>query len=277
MSVMHRSHALDRGAAATRPTARSRIVAAGWPVSVGFGVVVLGAWQSLAGAGRLPDYILGPFAIVTAIRDDADALLSGAGASMKLLVAGFAIGALLGAALGLLAGVIAWIEDLIDPLVSITYPLPKIALFPVLTVWLGFTDTARIVLIALGCFYPAFVNALSSTRGIDSNFVSVAANAGASRTRTFFSVIVPSALPRVLVGLRISLAIGFVLLFAAEALASQNGLGHLIILASQTANYSLMYAAIACFAVLGFIADRLLVAVGQRLTRGANLSVRGHG
>ncbi|MFW6010033.1 MAG: ABC transporter permease, partial [Actinomycetota bacterium] len=157
------------------------------------------------------------------------------------------------------------------------YPLPKIALFPAIAVWLGFTDRARILVIALACFYPSFVNALSGTRTIDRELLWVARNLGAPRIRSFFQVVLPAALPRILVGIRISLALSFVLLFSTEAIASREGLGYWVFEAYLNVRYDLMYAAIALLALLGFVADRVVLFIGDRLTRGHTIEAIGHG
>lgn len=262
---------------APRRAAWQWMLDARWPVAVVFVVVLLTAWQTAEVLDRLPDYILGPWEIAGATVEHVTdgTILPALASSLGRLGWGFVIGAGTGVLLGLLAGTVRAVEDLIDPIVSLTYPLPKIALFPAIAVWLGFSDRARILVIALACFYPAFVNALSGTRAVDQRFVWVADNLGAGPLRTFASVVVPGALPRLLVGLRISLALAFVLLFATEAIASREGLGFLIMNSYISLRYDLMYAAIAVLGVAGFTADRLLVAIGRRLTRGQDIEAIG--
>ncbi|MGH9183941.1 MAG: ABC transporter permease [Acidimicrobiales bacterium] len=250
-----------------------------WPTTLAFVSLVTLAWQLLGELGRLPAYVLAPAQIVVAVIEHlGDGTLGPATvSSLQRLGMGFSIGAGLGVLVGLLAGVRRVAEDIADPIVSLTYPLPKIALFPVFAVWLGFSDRARILTIALACFYPAFVNSLSGTRAIDRQLVWVAANLGASAVRTFFAVILPAALPRVLVGVRISLALSFVLLFSTEAIASREGLGFFVFEGYLNVRYDLMYAAIALLGLLGFLADRVLLLAGGWLTRGQAIEAVGRG
>lgn len=250
-----------------------------WPTTLAFVTILVLAWQLQGILGRLPAYVLPPSEIVAAaVRYLADGTLGPATiSSLQRLGMGFVVGTGLGVLVGLLAGVNRVAEDVADPVVSLTYPLPKIALFPVFAVWLGFNDRSRILTIALACFYPAFVNALSGTRGISRQLVWVAANLGASKVRTFFAVVLPAALPRVLVGVRISLALSFVLLFSTEAIASREGLGFYVFEGYLNVRYDLMYAAIAVLALLGFMADRLLLLVGGWLTRGQAIEAVGRG
>lgn len=256
-----------------------RLVSARWPVALGFAVLVLAGWQTFGALGRLPVYILSPAAIAGAVwAYFADGTLGDATiSSVWRLVLGFSIGAGLGVILGLLAGIVGPIHDLADPLVSLTYPLPKIALFPAIALWLGFTDRALVLVIALACFYPSFVNALSGTRGIDRHHLWVAQNLGAGRWRTFWQVVFPATLPRLLVGVRISLALAFVMVFATEAISSRPGLGLVIVQSYQFLRYDRMYAAITVLAVLGFLADRLLLLTALRGTRGHDIGAVGRG
>lgn len=258
----------------------ARLVDARWPLSAGFALSLLLAWQVVALGPGLPDYILSPTAIVAAFFDElfAGELAGATLASLARMLPGFALGASLGVLLGLLAGVWRIAEDVADSLVSLTYPLPKISLFPLFVIWLGFSDSARILVIALSVFYPAFVNALAGTRGIDRRLVWTAQNLEAGRPRTFFNVVLPAALPSVLVGVRISLALSFVLTFATEAIgASRSGLGVLIQDAYTNVQFGPMYAGIAMFAVLGLLTDVILRHISGRLLHGQRMEAVGHG
>lgn len=248
-----------------------------WPLALGFVLLLLVLWQVAGWAGLLPEYVLPPLDIVSA-------MITGFGegelgpalwASLKRAAVGFALGTGAGVLLGMLAGVSRPVEDVADSLVSLTYPLPKIALFPVFAVWLGFSDGARILIIALVTFYPAFVNALAATRGLDARLLWAARNMGASRVRSFFQVVVRGSLPLAFVGMRISLALSFVLVFAVEAYAVQTGLGSLIYSSYLGTNYGSMYAAIATLALAGIVADQILGAVSRRLLRGQNIQAVG--
>jgi ABC-type nitrate/sulfonate/bicarbonate transport system permease component len=250
-----------------------------WPVTLTFAALIVASWELWGALDRLPRYILPPSEIVVALVEYLnDGTLGPAMvSSMQRLGMGFAIGTGLGVLIGLLSGVLRPVEDIADPIVSLTYPLPKIALFPAFAVWLGFTDRTRILIIALACFYPSFVNSLSGTRTIDRQLVWVARNLGAGRARTFFQVILPASLPRIVVGVRISLALSFVLLFSTEAIASREGLGHWVFEGYLNVRYDLMYAAILLLAILGFLADRIVLFIGDRLTRGHSIEAIGRG
>lgn len=256
-----------------------RMVTARWPVALVVAGCLVGAWQLMGALGRLPVYVLSPAEVVSAVWSYlTDGTLSEAAVvSLRRLAVGFAIGAGLGVTLGLLAGVVPLFHAVIDPLVSFTFPLPKIALFPPIALWLGFSDRAIWLVIALACFYPSFINAVAGTRGIDRHHLWVAGNLTAGHWRTFWQVVFPAALPRLLVGVRISLALSFVMVFATEAISSRPGLGSVIVESYQFLRYDRMYAAIALLAVLGLIADRLLVWIARSGTRGHDIAAVGRG
>ena len=251
-----------------------------WAASLAFLAVVLLVWQLVGAAGLLPAYVLAPAAILAALWDAAreGLLLPATANSVRRALSGFALGRALGVALGLLAGVSRWAADALDPLVSLTYPLPKIALFPVVVIWLGYTDTARILVISISCFFPSFVNALAGTRSIDPRLLWVARNAGAGRARAFAQVVLRAAMPSVVTGVRLSLALAFILTFATESLgASRGGLGQLIEDGLNNLLYPLMWAGIAAFAVLGFAADQTWMRVAGALLRGQRVEAVGRG
>ena len=249
-----------------------------WPLSLLALLTVVAGWEAAGHADLLPTYILTPAqmldGIVTSYQEGI--LLPALLTSGRRLLAGFVIGTAAGILLGLLAGRSWAIGRLLDPLVSVANPLPKIALLPVFAVWLGFTDVTRVSVIALGCFFPAFINSVSGTRLVDQDLVRVALNAEASGTRRFFSVVLPSAMPRVLVGVRIALALSFVTLFAGEIVVSPDGIGGMLFNGYENGRYDVMYGGLLVLAAGGFIADLLLRQVGTRLTRGQNIEAVGH-
>lgn len=248
-----------------------RLIERRWPVSLALVLLLLATWQGFGLAGALPRYLLAPSEIFAALVDAQRdrALLGAVGASVQRQLSGFLIGAAAGVILGLLAGVLRFAEDVLDTFVSLTYPLPKIALFPVVVLWLGFSDSARILVIATSCFYPAFVNALAGTRHLDQRMLWVARNVEAGRWRTFWQVVFRGSMPAIVTGVRISLALSFVLTFATESIgASRDGLGYLIGDGFNNLLYDLMYAGIVSFAILGFIADQSFVRGASRLLHG---------
>lgn len=242
----------------------------GWVVSTAFLATLVIAWQ--VSADSLPPYILSPAAILQGVADYASSgdLWPALSASLRRAILGFVIGAGSGVVLGLAAGAFRGFGDLVELPIAFTYPLPKIALFPVLAVMLGFTDTTRVIIIALACFYPTFLNAQSGTRTVDPVMIRLARNVEASRWQTFTQVVAPSALPRTLAGLRIAVGLSFILLFATEIIGFSDGIGSEAWRSYGRGNYPRMYAAIAVLAASGFVAYQVFNLISRRLMAGRN-------
>jgi len=229
-------------------------------------LAMLALWQ-IATRFDHPDFILSPAEIA---RHVVEALRSGellphVGASLARSLPGFVIGSLIGVGLGLLAGVARSLDQLLSPVVFLTYPVPKIVFLPIVMLWVGIGDVSKIAVIALACFYPCFINAYYGARGTSTIMVWSGLNMGARRSQTFRKVVVPSALPLVFAGLRVSLALSFVLLFSTEMINARSGLGFLIRQSESSLRFDLMYVAIVAVAALGYASDQMLLLVRRRV------------
>jgi ABC-type nitrate/sulfonate/bicarbonate transport system permease component len=231
-------------------------------------LLVLLLWQFLWARG-LPAYILGPVEILkdffTAL--GSEELYSHIGASLMRSLPGFAIGTLLGTAVGLAAGVARGLDRMLSPVIFLTYPVPKIVVLPLFMLWFGIGDFSKILIIALACFYPTFINAYYGAKSTPAILVWSGLNMGAGRWRIFSRVVVPSALPLIFAGMRVSLALSFIVMFASEMINARSGLGYLIRAAENGLRFDLMYVSLLSIAILGYAGDRLL-----RLARGRALA-----
>ena len=155
----------------------------------------------------------------------------------------------------------------VGPIVRMFYPMPKSALIPAMALWLGFGDGSKIVLIFLGCMLPVAISAYNGARGADRTLVWSARSLGATRWRTLRDVVVPSALPEILSGIRIALATSFILLVSSELIAARRGLGYMIGVLGDGGIYDAMFAMVLTVALLGFIADRAFLMLMNRVLR----------
>jgi ABC-type nitrate/sulfonate/bicarbonate transport system permease component len=180
-----------------------------------------------------------------------------------------AIGLSAAIVVGSVAGVfMAWsslVQAMVQPIIRLFYPMPKSALIPVLALWLGFGDSSKIVLIFLGCLLPVTVAAYNGARNSEQVLVWSARSMGASRLRMLWDVMVPSALPELLSGIRIALAYSFILLVSSELVAAQKGLGYMISLLGEGGVYDGMFAVVLTIGLFGFVADRLFQMLSGRL------------
>lgn len=233
-------------------------------------LVLLVGLHLLATRDGAPRYLVSPLQIGQTLWELAQSgdLFKDAWASLLRSFSGFAIGSVIGVGLGLACSVVRPLQAFFDPLVSMAYPVPKVALLPVVITWLGFGDASKIAIISLAVFFPTFINALYGARGINPRWIWSARNMGATRSQVFWRVIAPASLPHVFNGLRSGLALSFVVLFASEMVGAKNGLGNLIIKAEESMRFDLMYAAIFTIGLIGFACDRALLALRHRLLAG---------
>ena len=184
-------------------------------------------------------------------------LVSNGASSLYRAGVGLALSVIVGTLLGIS---MAWwkpVNVLVAPLVEIFYPLPKSALIPVTVIWLGFGDGSKILLIFLGCMLPVTIGAFNGARSSEQVLVWSARSMGASRLRMLLDVVLPSAMPELLNGIRTALALAFILLVSSELIVAQKGFGYLIGFLGANGSYDAMYAVVFTVAFLGFAADRI--------------------
>jgi ABC-type nitrate/sulfonate/bicarbonate transport system permease component len=230
----------------------------------------LAAWEALGRAGGLPRYLSTPSGVIAALWQIS---LSGElpvalAVSLYRVALGFAIGTAAGVIAGLAAGLIPVIRNFFDPIVAFLYSVPKIAFLPVFLLLFGLGHASKISIIAFSCFFPVFVACRHAVLSVNPVLVWSARNMGTPPRTVFFRVIVPAAAPQLFAGISIGLAHAFVVLFAAEIISSKSGLGVVISYGEEWGRFDLMLAGIVCFAILGFIADRILIAVRRRVLKG---------
>jgi ABC-type nitrate/sulfonate/bicarbonate transport system permease component len=192
-------------------------------------------------------------------------LLAAGAASLYRGAAGLLLAVVVGAALGI---AMAWWRSanaLLSPLVEMLYPMPKSALIPVTVIWLGFGDGSKILLIFLGCMLPVTLGAFNGARASDRVLAWSARSMGASRLRMLWDVVVPSAMPEMLNGIRTAIALSFILLVSAELIAARQGLGYLIGTLGSAGAYAPMFAVVLTVAFLGFAADRAFQGLMRRV------------
>jgi ABC-type nitrate/sulfonate/bicarbonate transport system permease component len=192
-------------------------------------------------------------------------LVTNGASSLYRTAAGLGSAIVVGIVLGI---AMAWwkpVNALLSPLVEAFYPMPKSALIPVTVIWLGFGDGSKILLIFMGCMVPVTIGAFNGARGSDQALVWSARSMGASRMRMLWDVVVPSAMPELLNGIRTALALSFILLVSSELIVAREGFGYLIGYLGANGSYDAMFAVVLTVAFLGFAADRGYQVFMQRM------------
>lgn len=192
-------------------------------------------------------------------------LASDAVATLMRAFAGLSIGASVGLAIGMLMARYRAIDSFFDPLIAAIFPTPKLALFPLLMVWLGLGESSKIALVAVTAFFPVAINTYAGMRNVDKFLIWNARTKGADAFQMLTRVMLPAALPYIFTGVRVATSFSFLLVVAAEMLSANGGLGFRILYSQRTFEVETMYAAILLVATLGFTVDRLVGLIGRRL------------
>jgi ABC-type nitrate/sulfonate/bicarbonate transport system permease component len=233
-------------------------------------LILAAAWEIVARLNLVDSLALPPLSKVavawTDLMRDGE-LVDNGEASLYRGAMGLLLAVVGGGGLGIAMARFRILDMFINPLVELFYPLPKSALIPVTVLWLGFGDGSKILLIFLGCMIPVTVGAYNGARGSDHVLIWSARGMGAGSLRMIWDVVLPSALPELLNGIRTALALAFILLVSSELIVSQKGFGYLIGYLGSTGSYEGMYAVVLTVAFLGFGADRLYQLVMQRALR----------
>ncbi len=170
---------------------------------------------------------------------------------------GFAIGGSLALALGLLTGSLRTAETLLDSTLQMVRNVPPLALIPLVILWFGIDEAAKLFLVALGVFFPIYLNTFHGIRSVDQGLVEMARSYGLSGWPLYRQVILPGALPSILVGVRFSLGFMWVILIVAETVSAQAGIGYMTMNAREFLQTDVVLVGILLYALLGKLADAL--------------------
>jgi len=221
-------------------------------------LALFAAWWAVTATGVIKSYQLAsPRDVVRELFDLAQTglLWRDLGASIERVALGFAIALALALIVGSLVGGSRVAERALDPTLQAIRAVPSLAWVPLILLWLGIGEQAKVTLVAIGAFFPIYVALVSGIHGVDRKLVEVGAIFGLSRIALITRVLVPATLPQLLVGARIGLTQAWLFLVAAELLAATNGLGFLLTDGQQTARTDEILVAILLFAACGKLSE----------------------
>ena len=178
-------------------------------------------------------------------------LLDGVIASLSRMLQGFFFGSLIGIVIGMLMGWVRTIEDVMEPIVSALYPIPKTALFPLFMLWFGLGNASKVVTIAAGVLFLVLINTVTGVKGINPILIKAARDLGATASQIFVKVVLPGSLPNIFTGLRLGAGVALLLVFVTEMEATDRGLGFLMWESFQLMLVTRMFACMITFALLG--------------------------
>lgn len=194
-------------------------------------VVVLVGWELLSRTGVLdPRIYSSPTGVVATgwelIREGT--LIGATGTTLLRFVLGTAVGIVPGLVLGLMMGVSPGLRAALNPLVKIVYPLPRVALFPLVLLMFGVNERSNLIMVAIGPFFAVLITTMAAVQNVDPVYFKVARSFDVRGSRLYTDVVLPAALPNIIGGLRVAIGLGLLGVVAVEFLVSQSGLGYLI-------------------------------------------------
>ncbi|HEX9464418.1 MAG TPA: ABC transporter permease [Alphaproteobacteria bacterium] len=178
-------------------------------------------------------------------------------ATLWRIAVGYVIGVVPAVAIGLCMAMSRGVRIVVDPLIAALFPIPKVALMPLLLLAFGFGDASKMAVVAIGAFFPVVVNTFAGAANIEPIYIDVARNYGASRLVMFSRIVFYGALPMIFTGLRTALAISFIVVVAAEFVAAKTGIGYLIWSSWELLQVDAMFVGIVTIGVLGVITSTI--------------------
>jgi sulfonate transport system permease protein len=238
------------------------------PWIVPLGVIV--GWEIASRSGWLSSRILPePVAVAAAFRNllKSGELVRDVAISTGRALGGLAIGGGLGLVLGLLTGTFKTAETLLDTTLQMVRNVPPLALIPLVILWFGIDESAKLFLVAIGICFPIYLNTYHGIKSIDAGLVEMARSYGLKGWPLYREVVLPGALPSILVGLRFSLGLMWVLLIVAETISAQSGIGYMTMNAREFLQTDVVLVGVLLYALLGKLADLVARGMERRFLR----------
>ena len=221
-------------------------------------LALLALWQVGAATGWIASRVLpAPLDVLRAAVALAESgeLWTHVQVSAGRALTGLAIGGGLGLVLGLVTGSVRWAETLLDTTVQMVRNIPALALIPLVILWFGIDEAAKLFLIAVSVFFPIYLNTFHGIRSVDPGLIEMGRTYGLSRWQLYRQIVLPGALSSILVGLRFSLGLMWVILIVAETISAQAGIGYLTMNAREFLQTDIVLVGILLYALLGKLAD----------------------
>jgi ABC-type nitrate/sulfonate/bicarbonate transport system permease component len=231
-------------------------------------LVFLGVWQALAVSGLFTPFQLPSFtAVLGRIWTDAVAgdLWINTGVTLYRALVGFVIAGVGGIVLGMAMSRVRLVHWFFDPIVSIGFPMPKIAFLPVIILWLGVYDVPKITMIVFDAIFPVIAATMIGIEGVERELVWSARNMGAKERELLWQVVLPAALPQIMTGVQVALPLSLIVAVVTEMLMGGYGLGGAMMTASRFANSPGVFAGIVEIAVVGYVLVKAMALIRRRL------------
>ena len=231
-------------------------------------LALLVAWEAFARSGKVTPFMLPPFSAVAA-RIYADAIGGDLWINLSLTIyramTGFLIAAVGGIALGALMSRSKLARWFFDPIISVGFPMPKIAFLPIIMLWLGLYDVSKISMVVFDAIFPVVTATIAGIAGVEKELLWSARNMGASERELMWQIELPAALPQIFTGLQVALPIALIVAIIAEMAMGGYGLGGAMMSASRFADLRGVFAGIVEIAIVGYVLIKAMALVRRRL------------
>jgi ABC-type nitrate/sulfonate/bicarbonate transport system permease component len=231
-------------------------------------VVLLITWEVFARSGKVTPFMLPPFsAVAERIYSDAVGgdLWRNLGLTIYRAMTGFVIAAAGGVTLGATMSRYRIVRWFFDPIISVGFPMPKIAFLPIIILWLGLYDVAKISIVVFDAIFPVVTATLAGSAGVEKELIWSARNMGASAREVMWQIALPAALPQILTGLQVALPIALIVAIVAEMAMGGYGLGGAMMSASRFADSRGVFAGIVEIAIVGYALIKAMALIRRRL------------
>ncbi|MCB8875660.1 ABC transporter permease [Acidisoma silvae] len=258
-----------RDQAQERPAAQGGRLTLGWTIGLIVPAVLLLAWQLAAGQQWIEaDLLPAPVTIAQtfwAMAQDGS-LANDILVTVYRLALGFVFGTVAGTVAGMATGAMPFARRLLDPTLQALRSVPSLAWVPLFILWFGIADTSKVILIAVGVFFPVYLNLMAAIAGVDRKLIEVGRVHDYGRLRLMLRIQLPAAMPLYLTGIRGGLGLGWMFIASAEMMGANNGLGFILTNGEEVGRPDQIIVAILAFAVLGKTTDWIVARLAARLT-----------
>lgn len=247
----------------------SQLTAFAWRLAPFFSItLLLVAWESLARSGSFTSFVLPAFsAVIERIWNDAIGgdLAINTALTLYRALTGFIIAAVGGVALGLAMSRSVGVRWFFDPIISVGFPMPKIAFLPVVILWLGLYDLSKISIIVFDAIFPVVTATIAGIKGVERELLWSARNMGAREREMLWQIVLPAAFPMIMTGLQVALPLSLIVAVVAEMLMGGYGVGGAMMTASRFADSRGVFAGIVEIALIGFVLVKGMTLIRRRL------------
>jgi ABC-type nitrate/sulfonate/bicarbonate transport system permease component len=256
---------------AAAPARSGRRIALLWKtrwLGVAFILVLLALWEIAAASGKMPSMSFPRMSAVLATWWElivSGELFGELVPSLWRMFAGYFIGVALGVVLGLLMGYFRVFYSLLEPITEVLRPIPSPAYLPIVILFLGIDDEMKIFMIGFASFFPVLLNTYSGVRSVDPIQLQTARTFGVTGWKLLWQIVLPSASPYIFTGMRVSLAVGLIVMVISEMVAASSGIGYFILSAQRGFKIREMFAGVITLALVGYVLNRLFVAIENRV------------